>query len=402
MFKKVSILVQGNVFAHIFTLIALVVLPSIYDPKSFGLLSIFLGISNILFIIFSGRYERALLLPKSERKAIDLYVFSILLSFFMAILFFILIILFHSNLNFFFDKSFLKFYIYLVPFYALILALSEIAIYYLNRYEKYKKMAISKVVFTSSSLFASIIFGLIAGEMLGRLVALIYVMRMNLKKLLSIRYFPKIIQLKKVAIEYKEFPLKSLTGATLGVISNSIPLLIIGKLFSLQVAGYYLLAYKLLSLPAALLAKSISHVFYKQAILENEAKTLNYFIMKTTIVLFIFSAVFLIFFYLFIDFIVESLFSNKWHEVIIIAKIFAPLFTINFIFTCQSSILMIKNKLNYELLFNACMFIVLVSIYILTFVFNWTYKTTFSLSTIGLSIIYVINIIYIFKISKET
>ena len=401
MLSKISILVRGNLIAHMFTLIALIVLPSIYNPKAFGLFATFIGVSNILYIILTGRYERALLLPKSEKKANDLYLFTIFLSIFLSILILLLLFLFKSRLEPFFNSSFMNLYIYLVPFYALLLALSETATYYFNRHEEYKKMATSKIILASSSFLASIASDLVMGEIIGRLTALVYMLQMNQKTLAMAGRFPKLIQLKKIAVEYKDFPLKSLSGGTLGMISNSIPLLLIGKIFSLEVAGYYILAYRLLSLPAALFAKSISHVFYKHAILENKAKTLFPFVLKTTIMLFVFSVVSLIIFYSLINFIAELFFSEKWSGMIVIAKIFAPLFAINFIYTCQSSILIVKNKLAYELIFNLSMLIVSISVYTSAYLFDLDYKTTFVLSVVGLILIYFLNILYILKISKE-
>lgn len=401
MLKKISILIKGNLIAHIFTLIALVVLPKIYDPDQFGLLATFIGISNILFILLTGRYERALLLPKSDKEAKVLFIFTILLSIFLFIVFFLITVLFSPILGVFFDQKFMIYYIYLVPFYALLLALSETSTYFLNRYEDYKKMAISKVVLTFSLLFCSIVSGLIFGEIISRLIALIYMLRINLIHFSKKQVLPTWKELKSVATKYKDFPMKSLSGGIIGMISNSIPLMIIGKLFSLEIAGYYLLAYKLLGLPAALLSKSISHVYYKHAILEQKANNLYHFVFKTTLVLSVVSFSLLIIFYVIIDPIINMLFSTKWLGLVVIAKIFAPLFAVNFIYTSQSTLLMVKNKLGYELFFNILIFVVLTTLYLSAYCFNIKYQLTFIMSAVGMALIYCMNIFYLIRISKE-
>src|SRR5690606_33706852 len=78
----------------------------------------------------------------------------------------------------------------------------------------------------------------------------------------SIKDNGKVITLRKVAYEYRDFPLYRAPQAVLNAASQSLPILMLTSFFSPSIAGFYTLTRTVLALPATLLGSSVQSVFY--------------------------------------------------------------------------------------------------------------------------------------------
>ncbi|MDE7338633.1 MAG: hypothetical protein K2M92_05010, partial [Bacteroidales bacterium] len=78
MFKSEAIrntgkLVSANAVAQALALLFYPLLTRLYSPDDFGVLNLFLSIGGVLLLVANADYHYALLLPKSEKKAVSVF-----------------------------------------------------------------------------------------------------------------------------------------------------------------------------------------------------------------------------------------------------------------------------------------------------------------------------------------
>ena len=69
--QNVLTLMTGTTLAQAIPIIISPILTRIYTPEDFGLLALFLSITNIIGSVANGRYELAIMLPKKNDNAIN-------------------------------------------------------------------------------------------------------------------------------------------------------------------------------------------------------------------------------------------------------------------------------------------------------------------------------------------
>ena len=97
-FRNVLILSSGTALAQLIPLIIAPFLSRIYSPEEFGRLALYLAITQILGSLATGRYELAILLPKEERKGVQLTLLSIFISVAVSLIALIGVLFFHSEI----------------------------------------------------------------------------------------------------------------------------------------------------------------------------------------------------------------------------------------------------------------------------------------------------------------
>ena len=77
--RDILTLVTGTTIAQIITILASPVITRLYGPEAFGLLAIFTSITSIISVIICLRYEPAIMLPKSDEEAANVFGLCILI-----------------------------------------------------------------------------------------------------------------------------------------------------------------------------------------------------------------------------------------------------------------------------------------------------------------------------------
>ena len=71
-------LLSANVLAQVIGLIVYPILTRIYSPEDFGLLNLFLSIGGVLAILSTAEYYYAIVLPKEEQEAENVFGVGVL------------------------------------------------------------------------------------------------------------------------------------------------------------------------------------------------------------------------------------------------------------------------------------------------------------------------------------
>ena len=94
--QNVLTLMTGSTLSQSIPIAISPILTRIYTPEDFGVYAIFLAIVTILGTIISGRYELAIMLPKKDEDAINIFALGLVITICLTVLTTILVITFND------------------------------------------------------------------------------------------------------------------------------------------------------------------------------------------------------------------------------------------------------------------------------------------------------------------
>jgi O-antigen/teichoic acid export membrane protein len=285
---NVILLTGGTVAAQIIPVLLQPFLRRTIEPEIFGAFAVYMSILGIVAIMGSLRYETAIVLPKNDVLAVNLLSLSVILSFVVSLILFIII---------FFFKSFIirisgfpvKFsvWLYLLPLSIFLFCVYQIFSYWLVRKKSFKSDSINKVsrrtfegIAQVTGAIKHIPLSLVMGDIMGNFANVIS----GTIQLRKTNYKTRHISVKKMVLVFKkyiDFPKFNLLPTLLNTFCLLFPVLLINKYYSGETTAHFDLMRSILAVPAALLSTSISQVLL-QNITErkNDNKTIKEVILR--------------------------------------------------------------------------------------------------------------------------
>jgi O-antigen/teichoic acid export membrane protein len=272
-FRNVSILISGTALSLIVIVLTTPLLTRLYTPEEFGGYSIYVSILYTTSVMASLLYESAIPLPKEEDDAVNLLSLALIIVLGMSVLTLLVVWLFRHSMASIMNIPHLEEYLWLLPLSLFGFGVFQVLNTWLIRSEAYPYMAKGKVFMNMSQVFSQISLGLlhvgpvglVAGEVMGRVVGSSTVLRLSFS---SIRTRLNKINLRKMwtlAIRYKYFPLISSWSSILSAASGHLPVFFIAASFGSKAAGLYMLGQRVLSIPDALIGFSVKQVYFASA-----------------------------------------------------------------------------------------------------------------------------------------
>jgi len=273
--SDVLTLVGGTTFAQILTIISAPILTRLYGPEDFGLWALYVSITSIISVISCMRYDYSIMLPESDKDAVNLLGLSFVATLIISSLTLPAIWYFKQPILNILNSPHMGNYLWLVaPFVfvnGLFLALNN----WNSRTKHFKRLSLSRVSNSVSTTVTQIGFGLLgnsgAGGLIKGNVAGISVATLVLggqiwrddKNL--IRENISWQKMYEGVIRYRKFPLIDSWSALMNSISWQLPSFLLAAFFSPIVVGFYSLGFRLLQLPMNFIGSSISQVFFQRA-----------------------------------------------------------------------------------------------------------------------------------------
>ncbi len=78
--KDLSKLVSGSMIANLLPILISPVLSRMYSPETFGTFGLYISIVNIATVVFTGRYEYAIVLSKTRKEVMELFYLAMLIG----------------------------------------------------------------------------------------------------------------------------------------------------------------------------------------------------------------------------------------------------------------------------------------------------------------------------------
>tara|TARA_Y100001935_G_scaffold252027_1_gene255111 strand:- start:130 stop:1314 length:1185 start_codon:yes stop_codon:yes gene_type:complete len=292
----------------------------IFSPSEMGEYAVFLSLSTIITIFSTLRFEDAILLAKSKRDSQSLAIISLISSIFVIILLFVVIFFLEDKISQILNIN--SEILFLICISGFTLSLRETLINLLMKNNDFSKVAINKAqnalginslqYFSKSILgFSMLSFSKVIIDIISLIPLFFTYFSKSSIQLKDFLYF----KLKKIAKIYRNFPLYNFPSALINIISQNLPLLFISTFYSIELAGFFSLATRVLRLPVELISNSVRKVYYNEAsnLQENKLEMFSLYKKVTGILFIIFIPIFLIIF-----FAGEEIFSiilgNEWSK----------------------------------------------------------------------------------------
>jgi O-antigen/teichoic acid export membrane protein len=322
--RNVFIMASGTAMAQVISMLLAPIITRLYGPESYGMMGTFLAIISIFTPIAALAYPIAIVLPKSDYDARGLVRLSLLITIGITAFSFIIIIFFHNYIVNLFQLEEVASFLILIPIAIFFGGFLQVVEQWLIRMKQFDITAQTAV---SQSLFINGVkagFGFVYPKAViliflttianGVRAGLMIFFSRNSENRLSLNILKKSVPLKKLAREYKDFPLFRAPQVFLYAVSQSVPILMLTSIFGPASAGFYSISRSVLSVPSTLIGKSVGDVFYPRiSEAANFGENLTKLIKRATLSLAFVGLVPYAIVVLFGPWLFSLVFGNAWH-----------------------------------------------------------------------------------------
>lgn len=345
-------LITGTSVAQIITIVATPILVRLYSPEDFGVLAIFLALSNIIGALSTGQYEYAICLPERDDDAKHIFLLGLIISACISLLAFFGIVIWNSRFSEFLNTDKLSWWIYFIPIVSFMIGLFNLLNYLNTRLGTFKEVAQVRILRSvatatiqlSAGFFSSGIYGLLGGSAVGNFVGNTKLFRAVNKRYDLFRGYntKDVVRLGK---KYSDFPKITTFSELVNTFQQNISSVIIPILFSTGVLGYYSLAQRILGVPTSLVGDSIRQVFLRAATTARQIRgeALKEFDMAVKSLALMAIPAFTLLFFIVVP-VFSLIFGKEWEEAGIYAKILIPYFAVTFISANMSTVMIVFEK----------------------------------------------------------
>ena len=268
--KNVLKLLTSISIAQLIPVIITPLLTQYFTPEQFGFYGFYISICTIFGAVVSGKYDIAIMLPKSKKDALNILALCFLIAFIFSIIIFSLLNIFHEILFLHINSKLLTKYYIIIPLSVFLISINQSLISLLNRNKKYNNIANQNILKSASNSLSALGFGIkkiSSGLISGYIISLIIISVWNIKCCLQHVDIKSINQhsMMKNFKKYIDFFKFSTLSTLFNSFSNIGMTTIIIIFFGAKIAGLYFLAEKLIAIPISFITSSISQVYFQKA-----------------------------------------------------------------------------------------------------------------------------------------
>ena len=311
-------------FGQALSLLAMPVLSRLYSAESFGVLGTFVSIASILGSLATLQYGVALMLPKRDTEAANVFMLGCLSVACITVIISIILVIFPDPSLALMKAPESTWMLMLLPLYVLFNGTNQMLIGWSVRRRQFRQNSTSQVVrsltVNSVQIAAAPVFPsggtLATGAMLGEFGSCINLGYVFWKT--ENRFFQRCFStlwMKRLAKSYYDFPAFSTPQNLLNAVSQGLPVLLLGHYYGIEVAGLYAFGIRLLQAPLGLLLTPLRQVlFQKFCEVQNKGITIMPIYRKSTLGLLALIILPLIFGIMFFPAAFAHTFGEKWRR----------------------------------------------------------------------------------------
>ncbi len=273
--RNALLLLGGALVAQIISMSAGPFITRLFTPQNLGVLALYSAIINIISGESSLCYERAIVLPKTNEEAINVYLLSLYIH--LGISFGLLFILpfFKGTIEGLLNIDIHFIWFWLIPLGVLLAGIGKNLKFWRIRNKHFKSITTAQIFQASTTAVFKVVFGfvvgalaggLIAGFILGTTVFVFFVYSrpsaLRIKEYKSHISRAKIIELAR---RYKKFPLFASWNSLLSQLSEHIIIFMFSYFFDVTIVGFYSLCNRFLGRPVSMVAQSVQSAYFQKA-----------------------------------------------------------------------------------------------------------------------------------------
>lgn len=273
--RNVIKLVGGTTLAQIITVISAPILSRLYEPHPLGTTGVFISMVTIISVIVCLRYEQAIMLPKDDEEAANLFAVSLVFTGVISLAAWLIAWLGRSYIVALLNAPEIGQYLTLVPLAVLVQGIFLATNFWNSRQKHFGRLSVARIAASFSTSVIPILMailgyanttGLIISYVIGTsiftLVLLVQVLGESRKQL---RQSIRATRMLDGLIRYRKFPLFDVWGAVINTLSWQLPILMFSAYFSQVEVGYYSMASRVILLPMTLVGNAVAQVFFQRA-----------------------------------------------------------------------------------------------------------------------------------------
>lgn len=350
-YKNIMKVFMGSAGAQAIWVLSMLVVSHLYTADCLGVQQLFISGATMLAAIASGRYELAITSPKYRFQAINLFVFSLLLTFAISLLLFIGTLPFNEIIASFIGLG--NGECILLPVYVAEICWYMICYAWLVREKRYVIASKGLMLFPFAYLMlcitlsgmnipvSTLVLTIILARGLELLYYGIYIYR-DLRQ-----YFDKIsfFSIVKQGREYIDFPKYLVFGGFVDNGKNNIVPFFITRFWGNAATGYYSLANQCLSAPVGLIGKSVGDVFRQEAsVLWNKNKKCNDFYLRNLYICVGYSVGICVIVFFLSPIVIPLLLGGKWEDTVIYIQVMLPMSLLMLVSSPLSNIYIVSRQ----------------------------------------------------------
>ena len=156
--RNVLVLMTGTTIAQAIPIAISPILTRLYSPEDFGLFALFIAVSSIIASVSNASYEQAIVLPKKNIDAINIFALGFIINIFITIISLTFIIISHDLIVEFLRNKEISIWLYAVPFVVFLTGTFNLLIFFNNRLKNYKDMARASIYKSIVNAIVQLIF----------------------------------------------------------------------------------------------------------------------------------------------------------------------------------------------------------------------------------------------------
>lgn len=292
--RNILTLMTGTTIAQAIPIAISPILTRIYTPEDFGIFAFYIAISSIFGSIATGRYELAIMLPRKDEDAINIFALGFIITLMISLVLLILILVFNEHLTYILRNEEISMWLYFIPITVFFTGLWNLLNYFNNRRKKYKDIAnaiilksiMMVIIQLSVGFFKQGAMGLISGQIFSQFIANTKLIKNIIKDKILLSSIQK-VKIIFFAKKYRNFPKFQAPHALLNTFSSNIPIYMFSIFFNSIVVGLYTLSTRIVLTPLMILAGASAKVYnQKVSELYNNKEDSYGFTLKLLITLF--------------------------------------------------------------------------------------------------------------------
>ncbi len=397
----------GTVIASVIPAIVQPILTRIYTPADFGLYGLYFAFIGVFTSVSGLRYELAVPLPKEKEDTDRLAMITIMSAACVSVLLFITSYIFRFQIAEILNNERMATWILIVPVGVFFGGLYQAFNYWLIRHKAFKASAINRVsqkVVDSPVMVAlgyvKFSAGQVVGDFFGRAMMGLMAMYQAFRNGFTFKSF-QWKRVKKLASQYRDFPLFSTLPTLADSIGLYIPVMLISSLFSDSEAGFYTNTRNLLSIPLIFISRNLSQVLLERFVnrknnrlpVFSEVRKIFWYLILSTIP-------FIVILMLFAPQLFSFVFGKDWIESGIYTQILVISYALRFVNGSLTVVFSALERIRLASYWQVYFFIAIISLSLLKN-FNLTAHQFIGALMLVEAVSYSIYLMLVFKVAKD-
>ena len=272
--RNVALLASGTAIGQGLGIAAAPLLSRLYDPSAFGVFGVYVAFVGILATLSSWRYENAIVLPEKDDDAVNLMGVALILVLVMSGVTAVGVATGGTYLSNILRVPELTAWLWFAPLSVLLIGVYQVFNYWSTRRKEFGRITASRVAQSGGTVITQslastfylgaggLIGGSIAGQAIGGALLLLRDGQVESRRLLGYVRFQQLIRNMRA---YSDFPKFSSPNVLVYELGGYAPIFMLAYFFQPTVVGAFVMAERIVRLPAWLISRSVQQVFLQQA-----------------------------------------------------------------------------------------------------------------------------------------